>query len=272
MSEQRVVLITGGSKGIGYAAAERFLQAGDAVIIANRNEEQGKAAVEKLKEISPDVDYFQLDVSDRDRCKEYVKYALDKYGKIDVLFNNAGFYEGACNIFDTDVDVVKELFQIDVLGSLYMLIEAGKAMAETGTKGVIINAGSICGATGQGDEPIGYIMAKNAVHGMTESAATHLAPYGIRCVGIAPAWVETDINLPMLNSCPPLRESACGIHMSGDLMNVSQVAGVVYFLSTEDASGIRGSMVKIDDGETSFKHRFYAKYGFFEPLKYAKQQ
>ncbi len=227
--EARVVIITGGSAGIGYATAKKFLSKGNKVVILSTNEEKGRRAEKQLANIG-EVCWM--------KC-------INKYGKVDILVNNAGIVSKRTSFLDVDLDDLKRTYDVDVMGTVHMIHNVTKHMVKA-ESGVIINIGSICGKMAN-TESLGYHIAKGAIEMLTKSLARELSKYKIRVVCAAPGWVHTE----MIDDT--VANVGGALHMKGRIIEPDEIAGAVYLLSLEEASAINGSTVMVDDGYTSFK-------------------
>lgn len=246
--DKRVVIVTGGSEGIGHATAERFLKNGDIVIITSRREAEGKKAEKELGALG-EITWMHCDVSKEEDCKKSVDFAMEKYGRLDVLVNNAGTVGNRGDLIEQDMWNIENVMKINVMGTLYMIKYAALAMKETG-KGVIVNVGSLCGAI-VNTESVAYHASKGAVRMITQCMAKELAPLGIRVVSASPGWVAT----PLLRSVVSEDDLAYGgkLHMTGKIIEPAQIAGAIFILASDDASAINGTTVMADDGYSSFK-------------------
>ena len=249
--EKKVALITGGSVGIGFASAVKFAQNGYAVVIANRNEVKGHEALAKLKDLTEDAAFVQCDVSKTEECQKLVDATVEQFGRIDVLFNNAGVLGEMTPTLETSIDEAREVFNVDVFGTMNLIMMAGRVIEKQG-KGVIINVSSI-NAQIAGAGPMAYVSAKGAVEALTRHAAKDLSPKGIRVVCIAPGWVRTEINRDNLANIPGMEATAAKLHMKGRIIEAPEIAEVVYFLASDAASCVNGSVVMCDDGYCGFK-------------------
>lgn len=184
----KVAIVTGASRGIGKEIATELSKQGVKVIANyNKSEEQAK----KLQIENPEIDIFKADVSNRSEVKEMVKYALEKYGKIDILINNAGISE--CKLF---TDVTDEEWNKIINNNLYsafcMTQEVLPNMIHN-KNGNIINISSIWGMVGASCESI-YSISKAGIDAMTKSLAKELGPSNIRVNSIAPGIIDTEMN------------------------------------------------------------------------------
>lgn len=186
---EKVILITGASRGIGREIAEKLAQKGYQVI-ANYNKSEKKA--QELKEEYPNIDIYKADVSKREEVQKMIEYIINKYKKIDVLINNAGISSSGLFTEVTDEEwnriINNDLYSVfcttqEVLSNMIMR-----------KQGCIINISSVWGLVGSSCETI-YSVAKAGVDGMTKSLAKELGPSNIRVNSIAPGIIDTDMNV-----------------------------------------------------------------------------
>ncbi len=240
----RVIIVTGGSSGIGYATAKQFLQKGDKVVILSTGETKGRKAVQELSEWG-EIHWKKCDVSSYKSCINVVDEIVEQYGRIDVLVNNAGVVSKRESFLNCDMADVERTLMINTMGTIHMIHAITKYMISQ-EKGVIINIGSICGVMAN-SESVGYHASKGAVQMITKSLARELSGFGIRVVCAAPGWVHTElIDATVAND-------GGEFHMKGRIIEPAEIAGVVYLLSLDEAAAINGSTVMADDGYASFK-------------------
>lgn len=183
-----VILITGASRGIGKEIARRLAQDGNAVIVNyNKSEEQAQ----KLQQENPNIEIYKADVSQREEVHKMIENILNKYGKIDVLVNNAGISESKVFTDVTDEDWNK-IINTNLYSAFCVTQEALPNMIHN-KKGCIINISSVWGIVGASCETI-YSIAKAGMDGMTKSLAKELGPSNIRVNSIAPGIIDTDMN------------------------------------------------------------------------------
>lgn len=183
-----VILITGASRGIGKEIARRLAQDGNAVIVNyNKSEEQAQ----KLQQENPNIEIYKADVSQREEVHKMIENILNKYGKIDVLVNNAGISESKVFTDVTDEDWNK-IINTNLYSAFCVTQEVLPNMIHN-KKGCIINISSVWGIVGASCETI-YSIAKAGVDGMTKSLAKELGPSNIRVNSIAPGIIDTDMN------------------------------------------------------------------------------
>lgn len=240
---KKVALVTGGTSGIGLATVKKFLKHDYQVIDVGLNEE----VFPKLKtELNTDaLDLMKCNVADKNDVKTLVETIKNKYGRIDVLVNNAGILAKEIDLTDADLDDIEKTIQVNLLGTIYVAKYVAQVMKEQHS-GTIINIGSIDGVMAN-HESVAYHASKGGVHMFTKALARELSPFGIRVVCVAPAWVETGM-VP-----PKAKEYGETLMMKHRLISPQELAGVVYLMTLPEANAINGSVVMADDGYASFK-------------------
>ena len=246
---ERVVVITGAASGIGRETAMKFARKGDKVIVADFNEIGGNQTVSFIKEEGGEATFVQVDVSKFEEVEALVDKAVELYGSIDVLHNNAGI-GGMKHLLDYDMSDYDRVIGVNQNGVFYGILAAGRKMRDLNVKGVIINTASVFGYMAN-HGTFSYQASKGAVRMMTQTAALELAPYGIRVVGVAPGGVDTPIIQGYKDA--GLEEHLKKQQMRQQLIRPEAIANAVYLLSLEEADVINGSVVMLDDGFASFK-------------------
>lgn len=251
--EGKVALITGGASGIGRETVHKFVREGAKVVIADINLEQAeKVVAEVVAAGHPDAAAAaQVDVSVYAQVEAAVQRAVDVFGKLDVIFNNAGIAGGKPLLeHDPAVDYAP-MIRIDQDGVYYGILAAGRQFVKQGTPGVIISTSSIYGEQAA-ELAFSYSAAKAAVISFTRSAAYELAEYGIRAVAVTPGRVRT----PIVNQfSSDLLTTFAAEQLRGTLTEPSEIADVVAFLASDEANVINGTVVHLDDGYSVFKQR-----------------
>jgi NAD(P)-dependent dehydrogenase (short-subunit alcohol dehydrogenase family) len=238
----QIVIITGGTKGIGFATAKKFLQAQDKVIVLGRHaNEETLRALQGLGEAT----FIQSDVSVKADCQRVVTEVMQRYGRIDVLVNVAGVVGKRAAFTEVDLDDVENTININLMGTIYLSHFAAREMVAA-KSGVIVNVGSICGVMAN-TESIGYHASKGGVKMITQAMARELSPYGVRVVSVAPGWVRTG----MIDK--EIEQIGSRLHMKGRIIEPEEIAGAIYLMTLPEASAINGTTVMVDDGYSSFK-------------------
>lgn len=246
--KNKVVIITGGAGGIGKASAERFIEEGAKVMLADFNEEAAMNTAKELGTYGENVAVVKVDVADYDSVANMIEETVKVFGTMDILFNNAGITLSKPFLEQTKEDY-QRIIGINQTGVFNGMHLFAKKMVELGKGGTIINTSSIASRMAS-MSTIGYTSSKAAVNMLTQSGAMDLAPYGIRVVGVAPAVINT----PMIQEFKgKMKEYLENMHMRRNILEASQIANVVVFLAKEEASGINGQVIFVDDGYTNFK-------------------
>lgn len=245
----RVVIITGAASGIGRASALKFARKGDKVLVADYNAEGGAETVDMIQAFGGEASFFQVDVSNFEQVEAMVETAVERYDKIDVMFNNAG--TGAMGkLLDYRLEDYDRIIGVNQNGVFYGILAAGRKMRDLNVQGVIINTASVFGYLAS-PGTFAYQASKGAVRMMTQTAALELAEYGIRVVGVAPGTVDTPIIQGYKDA--GMEKYLKKLQMRGELIQPEAIANAVYLLSLEEANVINGSVIMLDDGFASFK-------------------
>lgn len=238
----KVVIISGGTKGIGKETAKKFLSQNDKVIVLGRHEEPD--TIKELETLG-EVTFIKCDVSNYEDCKNVVDSVNEKYGQIDTLVNVAGIVGTRASFIDLDIKDIEKTININLIGTLNLSKSVAPIMINKHS-GVIINVGSINGFMAN-SESIGYHASKGGVKMLTQAMARELSPLGIRVVSVAPGWVRTG----MIDKS--IEEIGSKLHMKGRIIEPIEIANAIWLMSLDEASAINGTTVMADDGYTSFK-------------------
>ncbi len=238
----KVVIVTGGSRGIGFATVEAFLQEGATVVLCASRQETADKAVAKLKEAYPDakVEGIWPALDHYGDVKDAFDKVTEKYGRIDVLVNNAGISESTPFAAYTE-DTFDKVMDLNVKGTFNCSRVAAEVMEKQGS-GVILNTSSMVSISGQ-PSGVAYPTSKFAVNGFTLSLARELGPKGIRVNAVAPGITETD----MMKAVP--REVIDPMIARIPLRRLGQpedIANAFVFLASEKASYITGVVLSVD--------------------------
>ncbi|WP_100812695.1 MULTISPECIES: SDR family NAD(P)-dependent oxidoreductase [unclassified Microbacterium] len=249
----KVALITGGASGIGLATVRKFVREGAKVMIADINLNQAEAAAQAISDegFEGSIAAVRVDVSVYAEVEAAVARAVEVFGKLDVIFNNAGI-AGGKPLLEHDPAVDYEpMIRIDQDGVYYGILAAGRQFRDQGTGGVIISTSSIYGEQAA-ELSFTYSAAKAAVISFTRSAAYELAQFGVRAVAITPGRVGT----PIINQfSEELRATFAAEQLRNKMTEPDEIANVVAFLASDEANVINGTVVSVDDGYSVFKQR-----------------
>ena len=240
--KDKVAIITGGSRGIGFATAERFLEEGATVIITASSQESADNAVRKLKDKYPDATVAGIspDLSSLKSVRDAFIEATSRYGCVDILVNNAGVSESTPFTEYTE-EMFDKVMDLNVKGVFNATRAASECMIARGS-GVILSTSSMVSISGQ-PSGLAYPASKFAVNGLTVSLARELGPKGIRVNAVAPGIIETDMMRavpkevidPMIARIPLRR-----------LGRPEDIANAFVFLASDEASYITGVVLSVD--------------------------
>lgn len=242
--KDKVALITSGSRGIGYAIAERYIQEGAKVAVAGSKAESAQKACNLLKEKYPDADILPVfsDARNTDEINAMFDTVVNKWGYIDILVNNSGISTTKEIDLMSDEDF-EDVMNVNVTGMFRCARAAVKIMKSHG--GCIINTSSLVSINGTARQ-CAYTASKFAVNGLTKSLARELGPYNIRVNAVAPGVVATDMvketvtdqMAAYMNKLTPL----------GRMANPSEIAGAYVYLASDDASYTTGAILNVNGG------------------------
>jgi NAD(P)-dependent dehydrogenase (short-subunit alcohol dehydrogenase family) len=242
--EDKIAIVTGGASGIGFATAQIFAAEGAKVVIADINEPRGRAAKEHLAALGHEAIFIRTDISDETQVKNLVAQTIGTYGRLDIVFNNAGIGSPG-PAHETTLDEWRKVLNINLDGIFLVAKHAILQMKEDGG-GSIVNTSSIMGhvaTTGASS----YNASKHAVIGLTKSLALECAEDNIRVNAICPGYILT----PMGEADVAADSSITALHPLGRLGRADEVAQAVLFLASDDASFVTGSSLMVDGGYTA---------------------
>jgi NAD(P)-dependent dehydrogenase (short-subunit alcohol dehydrogenase family) len=248
----KVALVTGGTSGIGRAAAVAFARAGANVVIAGRREAEGAQSVAECNKANSAAEaiFIKTDVSKADQVKALVDSTLARFGRLDCAFNNAGVEDANVPIGQQSEENFDHIFNINVRGVFLSMKYEIAAMLKSGNGGgSIVNTSSVFGLVAYPGSAF-YVASKHAVLGMTKSAALEYAKSGIRINAVAPAAIDTDM-IGRFASSPEVRAAMAAMHPVGRIGTSEEVADPVVWLCSKSASFITGQTLTIDGGFTA---------------------
>lgn len=242
----KVVLVTGGTSGIGKATAVAFAREGAKVVLSGRREKEGLAVVEEITKAGGTAHFIQADVAKEADVKRLVDETVAKFGRLDVAFNNAGVEMVGALTDATEADY-RKVFDINVWGVIASMKYEIPALLKGGG-GAIINTSSVGGHIGMANVAL-YAATKHAVEGLTKSAALEYAKQGIRVTAIAPAAIVTEMMDRFVGG--EHTEQAKGLasmHPVGRLGRSEEVAEAVLYLASANARFTTGISLPVDGG------------------------
>jgi len=236
-----VVIVTGGTTGIGKAIAERFREEGADVVIAGRTVETGEAAAEEL-----DCTFQRCDVSEYAEVRALVEATTEEFGRLDVMVNNAGIGRTG-TVEETSLDDWQDVLAVNLSGVMYGSRAALPHLRDSG--GCIVNVASIYGLVA-GPGSAAYSAAKGGVVNLTREMAVDYASEGVRVNSVCPGFVETPMTDAFLDE-EAFYEFVRNETPMGRVAQPEEMAGIVSFLASDDASYLTGANVPVDGGWTA---------------------
>jgi NAD(P)-dependent dehydrogenase (short-subunit alcohol dehydrogenase family) len=249
----KVALITGASSGLGRVGAERFAAEGAKVVIADITD--GDDAIDAINEAGGDAAFVRCDVTDEASVKNAVDFAVETYGGLHVLYNNAGVMLGDDdNPVTTSVETYQKTMDINVLGTLlgckYAIPAMQDSAKDSGAAGSIVNVASFVAHMGAATPQVAYTASKGAVLAMTREIAVVYARQGIRCNALCPGPIMTPLLAKFLSDDAKRNRRLVHIPM-GRFGEPSEIANGALFLASDESSWMTGQSLIIDGGITA---------------------
>ncbi|KAF8095104.1 hypothetical protein N665_0341s0029 [Sinapis alba] len=251
--EGKIVVITGGASGIGAEAARLFTEHGALVVITDVQDKLGRNVAVSIGEDK--ASYFHCDVRKETEVESAVKFTVEKHGRIDVLFSNAGVPEPLLDICDLNLEELDRVMAVNVRGAAAFIKHVARDMVEKKTRGSIVCTTSVASVIA-GTVPHGYTASKHALVGLIRSAAGDLGKHGIRVNGVAPFGVAT----PLV--CEGYKMEASEIeeifsetaNLKGIVLKARHVAEAALFLASDDSAYVSGHNLLVDGGFSVVKN------------------
>lgn len=247
-SENRVALITGATGGIGFEVAKRLGQDGFTVVLNGIEDTEGEKKVSELANLQITAEYVGFDVTDEEAVNQNVKALGEKYGKIDVVVNNAGGLGGRQRFEEMTTEFYRKVMALN-LDSTFFVSRAAIPFLKKGEHPTIINYTSNAGWNAGGPGAGIYGTSKAGVHAITRALAKDLAEYNIRVNAVSPGTIDTPFHAQIKSTKPEVFASWKNNIMLGRLGQPEEVANVVSFLASSDASFITAETVQIGGGQ-----------------------
>jgi NAD(P)-dependent dehydrogenase (short-subunit alcohol dehydrogenase family) len=247
-ADNKIAIVTGATGGIGFEVARRLGQDGYTVILNGIEDEAGAKRVEELTAEGITAEYYGFDVTKDEQVTENIQKIGEKYGRIDVLVNNAGGLGGRSRFEEMTTEFYRFVMALN-LDSTFFCSRAAIPFLKKGENATIINYTSNAGWNAGGPGAGIYGTSKAGVHTITRALAKDLAEYGIRVNAVSPGTIDTPFHAQIKSTKPEVFASWKNNIMLGRLGQPKDVAGVVSFLASEDAAFLTAETIQVGGGQ-----------------------
>jgi len=244
--EGKVALVTGGTSGIGRETALLFTKAGAKVVVAGRRELEGKETVDLIRAAGGDGLFVKTDVSQGSEVAALIQKAVERFGSLDIAFNNAGIEGAWVPIIRQSEEDWDRTINVNLKGVWLCLKYEIRQMLKQGGGGAIVNMASVTGLIGSVGAGA-YSASKHGVIGLTKTAALENAKSGIRINAVCPGVIETPMS-ERLFGAPAIHKSVVGLHPVGRLGRPVEIAEAVVWMCSDRASFMTGQSLVLDGG------------------------
>lgn len=258
------MIITGAAGGIGKETALRAAKEGAKLVLADRKEEMSKETLKEIQEITPNVEFVIVDLVKAENCKKVVDTAIERFGTIDILINNAGITGTPAPVHEMSEEMIRNVIDCNIMSAFFCSHYALPEMIKHGRGGSVINVASVAGLTGFPGHSA-YVTSKHGLNGLTKNMALDYARYGIRVNSVNPATTDTPMYHEALEFLKKKKasqgnsEGASASIVSGKIQGpqnrvarAEEISDVILFLTSDEASNITGCIMATDGGFTAY--------------------
>lgn len=243
----KVALVTGGASGIGEACVLALARAGAKVAVIDLNNELGEKVVQDANQAGAEAVFLPVDVSDPQAVEQMVADTVNTFGRLDIAVNNAGIGGEANTTGEYDIANWKRVIDVNLNSVFYCMRYEIPALLEQGG-GAIVNMASILGSVGFATAPA-YVAAKHGMVGLTKTAALEYGRQGLRINSVGPGFIKTPLLADSLDD--ETQTYLAGLHALGRMGTAEEVANLVTFLCSDEASFLTGGYYLVDGGYTA---------------------
>lgn len=263
--KDKVMVVTGAAGGIGKAIALRAAKEGAKLVLADKKEEMSKETLSEIKEITPNVEFLIVDLREAENCKKVIDTAIEKFGGLDILINNAGVTGTPAPVHEMSEEMFRYVLDCNVMSAFHCSHFGINEMIKLGKGGAVVNISSVAGLTGFPGHSA-YVTSKHALNGLTRNMALDYAKNGIRVNAVNPGTTDTPMYHEALDFLKKKREMAAKTNtestsgiVSGKTVSpqnrvasAEEVGDVALFLVSNEASNVTGIFMPVDGGFTAF--------------------
>ena len=247
MLQDKTILVTGGSTGIGRASAKVFAREGATVVIADLQDEEGANTVSQIAEAGGQAEYHHADVSDYDQMSALIAKLVDSYGKLDGAFNNAGIEGPTAKILDYSLEDWERVQRVN-LGGVFVCMKCEvEQMVKQDTGGNIVSTASVAGLVGL-PGACSYNASKHGVVGLTSSIALEYASRNIRVNAVCPGFIETPMLDRVTDASVKIRDQLIGMVPMKRVAQPSEIGEAAAWLLSDKSSYVTGVSLPVDGG------------------------
>lgn len=261
----KVMIVTGAAGGIGKAVAMCAAKESAKLILADMKEEMSNETLRELKQHTQQVDFLVADLSMGENAQKLVELALEKFGRIDILINNAGITGTPAPVHQMPEEMFRRVLDCNIMTAYHCSHYAVAQMLKQGDGGAVVNVSSVAGLVGFPGHSA-YVTSKHGLNGLTRNMALDYAKHGIRVNAVNPGTTDTPMYHEALAYLKSKREMAAknGVKDGGGIVSgkttspqdrvasAEEVADVILFLVSQEASNITGVFLPVDGGFTAF--------------------
>jgi NAD(P)-dependent dehydrogenase (short-subunit alcohol dehydrogenase family) len=249
--QNQVAIVTGAGSGMGKAIAIRFAREGAKVVASDINAETARATADEIEASGGTAVAVETNVALEEHIQRLVDTAVQTYGTLDILINNAGIMDNFVPAADVTDELWEKVFAVNTTGTMRAIRKALPIFLNKG-KGVIVNIASVGGLYGS-RAGAAYTASKHAVIGLTKNVGFQYAQKGIRCNAIAPGGVQTNIGASMSEPNPfGMERAMAGANCNPRTGSPEEIANLALFLASDESSFINGTVVTADAGWTAY--------------------